>query len=104
MITQPFIGFIPPHTEDQLSYRQERKLEKLHRHTGTIETETLGADVAFSYCPKCGCNLEEILFRGIMVDRCMGCYGVWLEASELDRLTARAGQGWLSHFWRNIGR
>jgi hypothetical protein len=29
---------------------------------------------------------------------------VWLDAGELERLTARAHQGWLSHFWRRFGR
>lgn len=52
-------------------------------------------------CPKCGDKLEEITFQEIMVDRCTGCQGVWLDSGELERLTAREDQGWLARLWRS---
>jgi len=34
-------------------------------------------------CPKCGMELIEIDYRGIKVDRCSECLGIWLDAGEL---------------------
>ena len=35
-------------------------------------------------CPKCGMELVEIEYRAIMVDKCSGCEGIWLDAGELE--------------------
>ena len=44
----------------------------------------------FMKCPKCGHDLQTILFRGVSIDRCFHCHGTWLDAGELETL---AGQG-----------
>ncbi len=33
-------------------------------------------------CPKCGMELIEIDYRGIKVDECSECRGMWLDAGE----------------------
>jgi hypothetical protein len=44
-------------------------------------------------CPTCGGALAEIrLVRGIVVDRCTNCQGVWLEPWQVERLDAEANQ------------
>jgi hypothetical protein len=35
-------------------------------------------------CPKCGANLTEIDFKGIKIDECSSCRGMWLDAGEFD--------------------
>jgi len=37
-------------------------------------------------CPKCGGQLHEVTFRGVSIDRCSFCGGVWLDAGELEKL------------------
>jgi hypothetical protein len=55
----------------------------------------------YMHCPKCGADLEEVVFRAVRVDKCFGCGGVWLDDGELEEL---AGQhGWfeaLRRFFR----
>jgi len=51
-----------------LSEEERRKLQELHRMK----------------CPKCGMELIEIDYRGIRVDRCSACLGLWLDAGELE--------------------
>ena len=46
-------------------------------------------EVHFMRCPKCGFELEEILLRGVKIDKCFGCNGLWLDAGELEELTTR---------------
>lgn len=35
-------------------------------------------------CPKCGESLEAIAYKGIEIDRCTGCKGIFLDDGELE--------------------
>jgi hypothetical protein len=39
-------------------------------------------------CPKCGMDLAEIDYRGLKLDKCTGCDGVWLDPGELESVSA----------------
>ena len=55
-----------------------------------ISTKVLADDkrklkeIHFMRCPKCGMELIEIDYKGIKVDKCSECQGVWLDAGELE--------------------
>lgn len=50
-------------------------------------------------CPKCGMQLVEIDYKGIKIDRCTGCTGVWLDAGELEQVAALEQSG-LNKFFK----
>ena len=50
-------------------------------------------------CPKCGMQLVEIDYKGIKIDRCTGCTGVWLDAGELEQVAELEHAG-LSKFFK----
>ena len=62
-------------TEDekqrQLAEEQKKKLKELH----------------YMRCPKCGMQLIEIDYRGMKVDKCSNCEGIWLDAGELEAVS-----------------
>jgi hypothetical protein len=41
-------------------------------------------ELHFMHCPKCGMKLVEIDYKGITIDECSACEGVWLDAGELN--------------------
>lgn len=86
----------PSHCNQQDSLVELRQRFATQGYEGRQEFSSLR-------CLRCGEDLEEILFRGIMVEHCAKCHGMWIDGSELERLTTRARQGWLSHFWRSMG-
>lgn len=47
-------------------------------------------------CPKDGMELVEVEFRGVKIDQCSHCGGVFLDAGELDELAAAEQGGFLS--------
>ena len=53
----------------QLKEEERQKLKETH----------------FMHCPKCGMKLVEINYKGITIDECSSCQGVWLDAGELKR-------------------
>ena len=44
-------------------------------------------ELHYMHCPKCGNNLIEIDYKGIAVDKCSHCDGVWLDAGELEQVS-----------------
>jgi hypothetical protein len=44
--------------------------------------------VARGRCPKCAGELVPVPYRGVELDTCSRCQGVWLDFGELDRVVA----------------
>jgi len=59
------------------------KLDK----TRSDENEQQRMKAHWMKCPKCGADLEEIYYEEVMIDRCTGCKGIWLDQGELELLT-----------------
>ena len=80
----------PSKTEDEYFAREDA--EKLKRLKEKLKEEVLEEQklniksICFMKCPKCGGDLNEVLFRGIKIDRCKACNGVWLDSGELEKL------------------
>jgi uncharacterized protein len=58
---------------EKLDKEEREKLKKLH----------------WMHCAKCGCEMQEILFRGITVNRCLNCGGVYLDHAEFEKLAGK---------------
>lgn len=62
------------------------------------ETERVGLKTLhWMHCPKCGLELEVVVFKGVQIDKCFHCGGVYLDNGELEKLT-----GTESHFWDSV--
>jgi len=82
--------------EEEYFRRQEQEaIEKLR-----AEREAEAARAAALKCPRCDGVLAEISYEDVLVDRCESCHGVWLDAGELERLTAREERtSWLGRLF-----
>lgn len=55
-------------------------------------------------CPKCGGDMAELEWLGIMVDRCSQCEGVFFDRGEVEiLLQAEKPEGFLKSMRRLIG-
>jgi hypothetical protein len=67
----------------RLEVERKRKLDaERHGQLKEEERQRMKA-LHFMRCPKCGMDLQEIDFKGIKVDKCFGCEGLWVDAGEL---------------------
>jgi Zn-finger nucleic acid-binding protein len=89
--------------EDYFRRKEQEAIEKLRAKREAEHREREAAGVSL-ICPKCGGKLAELLYEDIEIDRCASCNGVWLDAGELELLTAREEQGekrgWLGRMLR----
>jgi hypothetical protein len=75
------------------------KQEALARHKAAVEKSKQMAaaereqakKLHFMKCPKCGMDLESVLFRAVTIDKCYHCNGTWLDAGELETLAGHGG-------------
>ena len=77
-------------TEDEYIAKEEaektkRLKEQLKQQHLEEQREQTKAH-CYMKCPKCGADLNEVTFRGIKIDRCLNCDGVWLDEGELEKL------------------
>jgi hypothetical protein len=63
--------------QSQIQQQERNRLKELH----------------YMRCPKCGMELIEIDYKGITIDRCSECDGVWLDAGELEALAKMEKSG-----------
>jgi len=68
----------------RIEFEKKKKLEhEKHLKLAAEEKKRL-KELHFMRCPKCGMELIEIDHKGIKVDKCSECDGVWLDAGELE--------------------
>lgn len=71
----------------RLEFEKRKKLEEeKHAKLAADEKKRL-RDLHYMHCPKCGMELIEIDYKGIKVDKCSECDGIWLDAGELERIS-----------------
>ena len=71
----------------RMEFERNKKIEdEKHRKLAGEERRRLSA-LHHMRCPKCGLELIEIDYKGIKVDKCSECEGVWLDAGELETVS-----------------
>ena len=81
----------PSEKEDEyfarMEYEKKKKLEEEKQKKLASDEKARLKELHHMRCPKCGMGLVEIDYRGIKVDKCSECEGVWLDAGELDAVS-----------------
>lgn len=68
----------------RIEFEKKKKLEQEKHLKLAAEEKKRLKELHFMRCPKCGMDLIEIDHKGIKVDKCSECDGVWLDAGELE--------------------
>lgn len=80
----------PSNREEEYFARKEferkAKVEEENRQKMQEEEKTRLKELHNMRCPKDGMPLIEIDFKGIKIDECSHCKGIWLDNKELDQI------------------
>ena len=81
----------PSESEEEYIARKEyerlKKIEEEKHENLAAEEKKKLKELHHMRCPKCGLELITINYKGIDVDKCSGCQGVWLDAGELEAVS-----------------
>ena len=70
----------------RLEFERAKKVEEeLKKKMLEAERSSL-KELHYMRCPKCGMQLVEIDYRGMKIDKCTECNGVWLDHGELEAI------------------
>jgi hypothetical protein len=75
----------------RLEFERRRKATEEERRKLEDEERQRLKDLHYMRCPKCGAELVAIAYRGIELDKCSACQGVWLDCGELEQLGVAEG-------------
>ena len=64
---------------EQLKQMRE-KLDVTRKQRASNESKK----IHWMKCPKCGADMTEVELEGIMVDKCVGCEGLFFDRGELE--------------------
>ena len=90
----------PSNVEDEYFVREDA--EKKRRLALQAKKEKEAAelkrlkDLHFMHCPKCGLQMHEVKLRGVDVDVCFSCNGVFLDQGELEKIERPESKGVMS--------
>jgi hypothetical protein len=73
----------PSQNEDEWFAR--RDAEWLKEQRAKLDAERKAKESAMT-CPRCGGTLAQRTWRGVTLDSCTSCHGLWLDAGELAML------------------
>ena len=73
----------PSQNENEYFVRRDAEWLKEQRARLDAERAAKGAEMK---CPRCGGILAHRPYRGVSLDSCPRCHGVWLDAGELAML------------------
>ncbi len=87
----------PSPPEDEYFAREDAEKKRrlalqVQRETDQAERERLRA-LHHMRCPKCGMQMHEVRLRGLEVDVCFACGGVFLDRGEIDVIAAPRQKG-----------
>lgn len=85
----------------ELEMKKKMESEKLSR-MDEEEKQKL-KELHYMCCPKCGNKLLEINYNEIMIDKCLNCDGIWLDAGELEQVS-QVGFGKLEKLLKVFGK
>jgi hypothetical protein len=71
----------------RMEFEKRRKVEEEKQRKLAEEEKKKLRDLHYMKCPKCGMELIEIDYKGIKVDKCSSCEGIWLDAGELESIS-----------------
>jgi hypothetical protein len=83
--------------ENEYFYKLEKaKIEKMKESS----REQLIRESCRNRCPKCSEALEAMTFRGVPLDKCPGCGGVWLGPRDLQMLAEKDHRTWFEKWFK----
>jgi len=65
-------------------FERRQKIEEEKQKRLAVEEKARLKELHHMHCPKCGMQLIEVDYKGVKVDECSECKGVWLDAGELE--------------------
>lgn len=86
--------------ENEWVYKREKV--QMSKMKEDAEREKIQA-TCFNRCPKCGELIEAMVFRGVPLDKCPSCGGVWICSEGFRILSTKDHRNWFEKWMESEG-
>lgn len=83
--------------ENQYIYELEKK-QSAERKERSHEEQVRA--LCKNRCPKCGDEIKATTFRGVPLDQCPSCEGIWLGPNDLKMLAEKDHRTWFDTWFK----
>ena len=90
--------------EDEFFAKQNAELVEKERDKQREEEQKAERASHNMKCPKCGADLVEEDYRGVLIDRCPECDGVWFDTGEIEKMSQAEHDGFVSGMLKSVFR
>jgi uncharacterized protein len=66
----------------RMEFERKKKIEDERQKTLAENEKKSLRELHYMKCPKCGMELIQIGYKGLKIDECSACKGIWLDAGE----------------------
>ena len=77
-------------SEEEFFYQQNKELieerRKINDQKRKEREEQERKETHWMRCPKCGHEMKEVNLKGILIDKCTNCHGIYFDHGELETL------------------
>ena len=80
-------------SQNENEYFARRDAEWLKQRRAELDAAREKKQGTMLTCPRCTSQLDERILRGVTVDVCPKCHGVWLDSGELTMLAHVTNDG-----------
>ncbi len=84
--------------ENEYFHKKETEILEKMKHNAQ---ESLVQNCCKNRCPKCGEMIEPMTFRGVPLDKCPGCGGIWLGPKDLQMLAEKDHRTWFDRWFHS---
>ena len=82
--------------ENEYFHKKEQEIIDKMKHDAE---DTLARNYAKGRCPKCSDIIKPMTFRGVPLDRCPSCGGIWLGPNDLKILAEKDHRNWFDRWF-----
>jgi hypothetical protein len=68
----------------RMEFEKRKKAEEEKQRKMAKEDKEKLKKLHYMKCPRCGMELIEIDYKGILIDKCSACEGIWFDAGEFE--------------------
>ncbi len=90
--------------EHEFFAKQSAELVEKERERKEREKKAAERASHFMKCPKCGSDLTVEDYRGVEIDRCHECQGVWFDAGEIEKMAEEETDGFVGGVLKSVFR
>lgn len=73
----------------RVEFEKKRKLAEQYEQALNEEEKARLKELHWKHCPRCGLELQEVVYHGVTVEKCFNCDGIFIGSQDLEKIAGK---------------